>query len=494
MKHTKIVATIGPASESKQMMEKMIKAGMNVARLNFSHGSYKHHQMLIKNLRFVSKKLGTKIAIIQDLQGPRIRIGALPQDGIKISASDEIVLVNEKNYSAKKKSSTIEIPIQYTKLYRDLKAGSQILIDDATIELKVVKIKDKAIFCKVICPGIIKSHKGMNFPNSLIKCPPITQKDMEDVDFGIKNNVDFIAMSFVKTAKEVKDLRKKIYYLERKYNHREDLGLDDKSHNRIHTRIISKIERKEAIKNFDSILEASDVIMVARGDLGIEIPFETLPLIQKNIIEKCRKAGKPVIVATQFLDSMIRNPLPTRAEISDVANAVLDGTDAIMLSGESASGKYPIKSVQVMAKIAMQMEDEEILEAENEEEKFKSSNSINQVISFIAQDLAEDVNKAKLIVCATVSGYTAKNICRFRPGVPIIALTPSQKTLSQLALSWGVRTHYMPFKPSFNEILTAIKKLLIKNKLAKKGNTIVIVAGYPFSYKNESNLIKLEVV
>ena len=494
MKHTKIVATIGPASQEKLMMEKMIKAGLNVARLNFSHGTYRHHGMLIRNFRSVSTKLNVKTAIIQDLQGPRIRIGSLPPQGIKINGSNEVALVIEENYSAKKKSSVIQIPIQYPQLYQDLKVGDQILIDDAAIELKVVKIGNKIIYCKVVTPGVIKSHKGMNFPSTLIKCPPITKKDLQDVEFGIKNGVDFVAMSFVKEASEIVSLRKKILALEKKYHTEEKFNFDKRAKGRVHTRIIAKIERREAIKNFDAILEEVDAIMIARGDLGIEMPFEELPLMQKSMIEKCRKAGKPVIVATQMLDSMTRNPLPTRAEVSDVANAVLDGTDAIMLSGESASGKYPLKAVQVMSRVAKEMERREITEAEAEEKKFKNSSSMNQIISFVAQDLAKDVNSATLIVCATVSGYTAKNICRFRPGSPIVALTPSKKTLNQLALSWGVNGYFMPFDASFDDLLVKIKKLLVKNKLAKKGDLSVIVAGYPFSYKSQSNLIKVETV
>lgn len=473
----------------------MIKAGLNVARLNFSHGTHKHHLMLIKNLRAVSNKLGKRLAIIADLQGPRIRIGELPPAGIKISNSDEVALVIERDFKKTvKKKGIVYIPIQYENLYKDLKPGAQILIDDAVIELKAVKIQSKVIYCKVITPGLIKSHKGMNFPGSLISCPPITKKDLEDLAFGIENGADFVAMSFVKNANEVKNLRKRIFALEKKYKVGEEFNFNKKGKGRVHARIIAKIERKEAIENFDSILNETDAIMVARGDLGIEMPFEELPLIQKTLIEKCRKAGKPVIVATQMLDSMIRNPLPTRAETSDVANAVLDGTDAIMLSGESASGKYPLKAVQVMARICKEMETEEIMEAESEEDKFKNKNSINQIISFIAQDLAEDVHKTKLIVCATVSGFTAKNICRFRPGASIVALTPSKKTLNQLELSWGVKSYLLPFSSSFDDMIVKIKRLLVSHKLAKKGEMVVVVAGYPFGYKSQSNLIKLETV
>lgn len=498
MKRTKIVATIGPASETKEMMKKMIVAGMNVARLNFSHGTYKHHTKLIANLRSVAKKLNSNLAIIQDLQGPRIRIGEVIKEGIEVKTGEEVVLVPE-NYSVPLKLANLFIPIQYPQLYRDLKIGHQVLIDDATIELKVKKIKNKLIYCQVIVGGIIKSHKGMNFPQSTINCSAITKKDLQDIEFGVANKVDYIALSFVKDAQDIINLRRRIFKLEKKYlTEKISLKLDKPSAKGkikgIHIRIIAKIERREAIKNLSSIIEAADGIMIARGDLGIETPLEELPLIQKEIIEKCRQAGKPVIVATQMLDSMINNPLPTRAEVSDVANAVLDGTDAIMLSGESATGKYPLKAVEYMSKISQEVEKREIAEQENCEVDYKNNNSITQIISFIAQDLAEDPVGAKLIVCATTSGFTARNISRFRPGVPIIAVTPSVLTKNQLALSWGVESYIVSFTDSFNQLLKHIKQLLIKNKIVKKGDNVVIVAGHPFGYKGQSNLIKVEII
>ncbi len=500
MKRTKIVATIGPASETKNMMENMFRAGMNVARLNFSHGTYEHHAKLIRNLRAAAKSTKTNLAILQDLQGPRIRIGVVPDVGIELKLDQEINLIPEKIFKAKGKSALVGIPIQYPQLYRDLKTGDSVLIDDASIELKVKKISSQAIKCVVVTAGIIKTHKGMNFPKSLIKCPPVTAKDMKDVEFGISHGVDFIALSFVKDEKDVLSLRRRILLLEKKY-----LKLNI-GHERIgkpsekgklsgeHIRIIAKIERREAINNFDKILEAADGIMVARGDLGIELPLEELPMLQKSMIEKCRQAGKPVIVATQMLESMIKNPLPTRAEVSDVANAVLDGTDAIMLSGESATGKYPLKAVQYMSRIARHMEQEEVVEQEAREGIFKNSKSITQVISFISQDLAEDTTAAKLIVCATTSGFTARNISRFRSAVPIVAVTPSNLTRNQLALSWSVDSEIVRYTDSFNVLLKSIKTLVLKKKLAKKGNTIVVVAGHPFGYKGQSNLIKVEVI
>lgn len=498
MKRTKIVATIGPASETKKMMESMISAGMNVARLNFSHGTYEHHAKLIANLRSAAKKTAANLALLQDLQGPRIRIGDVAKEGIEVKVGEEVVLVPE-NYSVPLKSANLFIPIQYPQLYRDVKVGHQVLIDDAVIELKVKGIKNKSIRCEVVVGGVIKSHKGMNFPKSVIKCPPVTRKDIKDVEFGVANRVDYIALSFVKDAKDIINLRRRVFELEKKFlKENVSKNLDKPSAKGkvggIHIRIIAKIERREAVKNLKEIIEAADGIMVARGDLGIEMPLEELPLIQKKIIEMCRKAGKPVIVATQMLDSMIRNPIPTRAEVSDVANAVLDGTDAIMLSGESATGKYPLKAVQYMSKISREMEKREIIEQEGHEGEYKSNNSITQIISFIAQDLAEDSAGAKLIVCATTSGFTARNISRFRPGVPIVAVTPSLLTKNQLALSWGVEAKVVPFTDSFNQLLKHIKQLLVKKKIVKKGDNVVIVAGHPFGYKGQSNLIKVEVI
>ncbi len=500
MKHTKIVATIGPASEKKTMIIKMMKAGMNVARLNFSHGTYRQHSGFIRTLRLSAKEMKTRVAIIQDLQGPRIRIGEAGKNGIKIKSGETVILASDLLLKKIGKVKDKVIPIQYHNLYKDIKVGDRILIDDANIQLIAEKIKDKLIYAKVEVEGIIKTHKGMNFPDSKISCPPVTEKDLADADFGVSKNVDFMALSFVKSADDVIKFRKYVYQLERKYGHKfvgrrrlkeEDFKKDIEG---THTGIIVKVERREAVEDIDRIIEAADGIMVARGDLGIEIPFEELPLIQKMIIEKCRKAGKPVIVATQMLDSMIRNPIPTRAEVSDVANAILDGTDAIMLSGESASGKYPLKAVQTMTKIAKETEEKLIVDQELKENDFKNPQSVTQAIGFVAQDIAEEVNGSKLIVCATISGFTARNICRFRTRLPIIAITPSNKTANQLVLSWGVTPIYSAFVPAFNQLLEKIKKIILAHKLANKNSVIVVVAGHPFGYKGQSNLIKIETV
>lgn len=495
MKRTKIVCTIGPASESKSKIEKMVKAGLNVARLNFSHGSYKHHAMLISNVRQVSAKLNSPVAILQDLQGPRIRIGNVAKEGIKLQIGEEISLVPE-NYRLALKDASTYIPIQFPDLYRDVKPGDPVLIDDAKVELKVEAIKNKAIICKVKVGDVVFSNKGMNFPKSSINAKPVTAKDREDLLFGLKQNVDFVALSFVKQASDIIDLRKEISRIEVRLGRKmKDFKKPKRSGNwpGTFTKIIAKIERPEAVKNFEEILAAADGIMVARGDLGLEIPLEDLPLIQKKIIRRCVQESKPVIVATQMLDSMIRYPVPTRAEVSDVANAILDGTDAIMLSGETATGKYPLKAVQVMAKIAHEVEKTEIVEHEKIKELLKKVGGITETVSFAVQDIANDLN-AKMIVCATTSGFTARSISKYRPAIAVVAMAPTEKTRNQLCLSWGVSAYCLPFDTNFTKIINQIRQLLKAKKLVSANDVVVVTAGHPFGYLGQTNLIKVETI
>ncbi|NUM25650.1 MAG: pyruvate kinase [Candidatus Buchananbacteria bacterium] len=495
MKRTKIVCTIGPASESKTKIEQMIKSGLNVARLNFSHGTYKHHTMLIKNIRAVSAKLNEPVAILQDLQGPRIRIGGVAKEGIKVEAGEEIVLVPENFKIELKKISTF-IPIQYPDLYKDVKPKDPILIDDAKIELEVIEIKNKAIRCRVRIGDVINSHKGMNFPKTEIRTPAVTKKDRQDLAFGLGQGIDFVALSFVKNAKDIIDLRRTIHQLESRLGQKQkDFKKPKRSGNwpGTHTKIIAKIERPEAVKNFEEILAAADGIMVARGDLGLEIPLEDLPLIQKKIVRRCVEESKPVIVATQMLDSMIRYPVPTRAEVSDVANAILDGTDAIMLSGETATGKYPLKAVQVMSRIAHQVEKTEIAEYKEIQDSLKKLGGITETVSYAVQTIADDVN-AKLIICATTSGFTARSISKYRPQISVAALAASEKTKNQLCLSWGVKPYYLKFGSSFSELVGQARKLCQNKRLVKKGGVVVIAAGHPFGYLGQTNLIKVETI
>ncbi len=342
MKFTKIVCTIGPSSEKKEVLKKLIKAGMNVARLNFSHGTYANHAKLIRNIRSVAKELGEPIAILQDLQGPRIRIGEVADAGVSIKKGETIILLPQGEYKAA--HTPTMLPNHYPPLAQEVKKGQHILIADGTMDLKVRRVKGKQITCEVVVGGLVKSHKGINVPGATLSAPSMTKKDRDDLAFGVGQSVDYVALSFVRTGKDIKTLRS----LLKRHAQTKSSAL--------HIGIIPKIERWEAVENFDEILALSDGIMVARGDLGLEIPAEKVPIVQKTLIKKCIDAHKPVIVATQMLESMTTNNRPTRAEVSDVANAVIDHTDAVMLSGESAAGKYPVETVTMMARIAHETE------------------------------------------------------------------------------------------------------------------------------------------
>lgn len=484
MKRTKIVATIGPASEDKKILRTMIESGLNVARLNFSHNVHEHHAMLIRNIREIAKATKTTVTILQDLQGPRIRIGNVG-DGVDAKKGDTIIL--EYSTKAMKAGSPIVIPIHYERLYKDLKAGSIVLISDALIELVVKKIEGKRIVCEVVRPGLIKTHKGMNFPNATITADPLTKKDLEDVAFGITQRVDYVALSFVKDAADIKRLQQKILALEKKE------GIKPVWPDTPRTKIIAKIERIEAVDNFDEILEVVDGIMVARGDLGIELPFEKVPLIQKDMVRKCNIVGKPVIVATQMLESMIQNPIPTRAEVSDVANAILDGADAIMLSGESAGGKYPIESVSAMTRIAREVERMEFKVMQDLESKLRQTRYLVDFISYSAQDIAEKT-KVKAILCLTTSGYTARMISRYKSPIPMYAFTHDEQIGRQLNLSWGVKSYTLPFVNSYPKMVTKMQQALKQRGILKVGDTVLICTGQSHGFFDRDNFIKVETV
>ena len=476
MKHltrTKIVATIGPVTESVPMLEKMIAAGMRVARLNFSHGDYASHAKFIKNVRQAAKNMGVEVAILQDLQGPRIRVGTVSDTGIIVSKATKIVLTPaSKPYAAV--AGHISIPIQYEQLYRDVKTGTVILIEDGTIQLKVQSVRNQNILCKVLVPGTIKTHKGINVPGVTLTVDVITDKDKRDIEFGQKHDVDFVALSFVREAKDIvrlKDLIKK--HQSKKVT--------------VPTKVIAKIERREALENLDEILQAVDGLMVARGDLGLEIPAQEVPLWQKEMIQRCLAAAKPVIVATQMLDSMIRNPQPTRAEVSDVANAVIDHTDAVMLSGESATGKYPLEAVHMMTKIAA------VTEASGFDTMMCGPFDIHDrrtAMGLAVCEMTKHIN-AKAVIIATKLGQGVRIISRHRPELPVIALTPEKKTVRQLALSWGVIAKQVPPKADFKSIIQEGVKLLKAQGLAGEGDMIVAIGTQPFGKVEESNTLRL---
>jgi len=474
MKRTKIVCTIGPASDKKNILKKMIKAGMNIARLNFSHNVLTYHGKVIKMIREISKETGNTIAIIQDLQGPRIRLGDLPEKGIVIKKGQSVVLTTGKKSGEK-------IPVTYDKMHKDVASKQRVLIADGLIELEVLSVSGKDMVCKVVTGGTLLSHKGINLPDTNVTVPSLSDKDKKDLLFGVKQGVDYVALSFVRTAKDVYDLK----YLIQKYVKKLGLKLPP-------IRIVVKIERKEAIKNIDEIIEATDAIMVARGDLGIELPAEDVPLMQKMIIDKCLQAAKPVIVATQMLDSMIRNPRPTRAEVSDVANAVIDHTDAVMLSGETASGEYPLETVDTMRKIIEKTESSSYDNLEVLEQN-KRIIPTDEAISSVAKMLSDDL-QTKLILVASLSGYSGRIVSRYRPAMPILVACDNERVQRQLNLSWGITPFVLPKCDSFEELVDRSIGYLKKMKLLKVEDKIIIIAGEPVGKSGNINLVEIRTI
>ncbi|WP_280769897.1 pyruvate kinase [Salipaludibacillus daqingensis] len=471
MRKTKIVCTIGPASESKEKLTNIIEAGMNVARLNFSHGDFEEHGARIKTIREASKEAGKNVAILLDTKGPEIRTQTLEggeaklEQGSTVRVSMEEVVGNNELIS-----------VTYPGLIDDVHVGSVLLLDDGLIELKVTEITDGQLVTNVVNSGVLKNKKGVNVPNVSVNLPGITDKDAKDIEFGIEQDVDFIAASFVRRASDVFEIRQLL----------EKHGAD-------HIQIIPKIENQEGVDNIDEILEVSDGLMVARGDLGVEIPPEDVPLVQKELIKKCNKLGKPVITATQMLDSMQRNPRPTRAEASDVANAIFDGTDAIMLSGETAAGTYPVESVLTMNNIAVKTETalkyEDILRKRSKESEHSVTNAISQSVTHTAQNL-----QASAILTSTESGHTARMISKYRPKSPILAVTSSDRVSRALSLVWGVYPQVGPKADSTDEMLQSAVDESLKTGFVKNGDLVVITAGVPVGEKGTTNLMKVHVI
>ncbi|KKR88886.1 MAG: pyruvate kinase [Candidatus Wolfebacteria bacterium GW2011_GWA2_42_10] len=468
-KKTKIVATIGPVSENQKTMEKMIKAGMNVIRLNFSHGNYGEHLKRIKLAREAGKKFEKPIAVLQDLCGPKIRIGDFYKESIVLKEGQIFTLTTKKCVGNEKK-----VFINYNRLPKEIKKGAKIMLNDGKNELLTEKISGNDIHCRIIIGGEIKGRRGVNFPGASLSIGSLTTKDKKDALFGIKHKVDFMAISFVKSAKDILELKNII-----------------KKHN-ANIKIIAKIEIQDAIKNIDGIIEAADAVLVARGDLAVEVPMEQVPILQKMIIKKSNATGKPVIIATQMLESMIRNSLPTRAEVNDIANAVLDGADAVMLSEETTLGRYPVKAVETMARIVGYTEKklnyEEILNRHRLKEK-----NVADSISFAVVNVAHNIG-AKAIVALTESGFTSKMISRYRPQQPILALTSNRKTFSQLALNFGCHPRLMKKFDGLSSVISEAKKLSVKYKMAGKGDKIVITAGIPFGKSGGTNLLIAQTI
>ena len=454
----------------------MVKAGMNVARLNFSHGDYKSHEKLIKNIRKVEEKTGEPIAIMQDLQGPKIRIGAMPEKGVVVKEGEQVTL--DTSIQEFKK----DFPIDYSDLHKYLQKGNRILIDDGHIELKVLDVIGTKIKAKVIEGGLVTSHKGINLPDSKLTIPALGDKDKRDLKFGVEMGVDLIALSFVQTAKDILDLRFLIK------QHEDDLKLKNQSP----IKIIAKIERHEAVDNLTEILDVTDGVMVARGDLGLEMLAQEVPLVQKRLIDEARKLAKPVIVATQMLDSMRENRRPTRAEVSDVANAVIDHADTLMLSNETAAGRYPVLTVKTMADIIMATE-KSVYDDMALPPIHKSGTTVDTAVSELSRILAEEV-KAKLILAASLSGETGRLISHVRPGLPILVATGNERVMHQLNLSWGVKPFILIPCTSIEELIERSIAYIKKNKLAKNGDRIIVVAGEPVGQAGNVNLVEVREI
>ncbi|MFC7393672.1 pyruvate kinase [Scopulibacillus cellulosilyticus] len=471
MRKTKIVCTIGPASESVETLVELINSGMNVARLNFSHGDYAEHGQRIKNIREAAKITNKTVAILLDTKGPEIRTGTMATEKVYLEKGKELIVSMDDVEGTSEK-----ISVTYKDLINDVSPGSTILLDDGLIELEVIgKNDNNEIITKILNSGELKSKKGVNVPNVSVNLPGITEKDAKDILFGIEQDVDFIAASFVRRASDVLEIRR----------------LLEENHADID--IIPKIENREGVDNIDEILDVSDGLMVARGDLGVEIPAEEVPLVQKHLIKKCNLLGKPVITATQMLDSMQRNPRPTRAEASDVANAIFDGTDAIMLSGETAAGDYPVEAVKTMNRIASKAETaldyREILSRRSKVNEITITDAIGLAVSHTALNL--DVSS---IITATVSGYTARIVSKYRPKANIVAVTSSEKGLRKLALVWGVFPLIGEYCKSTDEMLDLAVDRSVDSGQVKHGDLVVITAGVPAGEVGTTNLLKVHVV
>lgn len=453
MRNAKIICTIGPACDSKKSLTELAEAGMDIARLNFSHGTHEEHLKKIKLIRKISYKLNKPIAILQDLQGPKIRIGKFAEPPISLNPGDLFTITtDEKTIGNENIVST-----SYKNLANDVNYGDNILVNDGLIKLKVLEKTDKDVFCEVINGGSLYDRRGINLPGIKISEPSLTVKDKKDLKFGLANGIDYVALSFVREADSIRDIKKFM--------------------GKHHVPVIAKLEKPEALNNLDEIIAETDGIMVARGDLGVEIFSAQVPVVQKEIIEKCIQAGKPVITATQMLDSMMTNPIPTRAETSDVANAVFDGSDAVMLSGETAFGKFPIKSIKMMNSIIAEAEKKPTyFRLKPVEHCHRENHEFAHSICYAAYYAAAEIN-AKYIVVFTRSGYTASVMSAFRPEVPILALTPSEITMRKLTLYWGVKPAVLDKILDVEDDMDRLEVYLKKSKWIKAGDNIVVISG-----------------
>ncbi len=470
-KHTKIVATVGPACSDKEVLHRMIKSGVNVFRLNFSHAVYDDLRKVIGAIRELNVELGTSVAILGDLQGPKIRIGEVQNNGIQLQTGDRLKLVTEKMIGNKEK-----IYLNYLEFPQDVEEGDQVLLDDGKIKFEVVSTNRlDEVEVVVIHGGFLSSKKGVNLPNTKVSLPSLTEKDLKDLDFILEHDLDWCALSFVRTAEDIIDLRRRI----------------SAAGKNIH--IVAKIEKPAAVEAIDAIIDATDGVMVARGDLGVEYPIEKLPLIQKLIVRKCLKATKPVIIATQMMESMISSFMPTRAEANDVANAVLDGADALMLSGETSVGQHPVQVIDYMVRIIHAVETEADIYHRDNETPEDSPTFLSDSLCYIASRAAMYV-KADAIIGMTKSGYTAYKVSSYRPKAPTYIFTPDQQLLTRISLVWGVRAFYYDKLSTTDETITDVLSILKDKKLLKKGDVVVNTGSMPIKDKSRANFMKFSVV
>lgn len=465
---TKVVATIGPASSSPEILRKMVQAGMNVARLNFSHGSYEDHARTVALIRSVSEELDTPITLLQDLQGPKIRVGQLPNGAITLNEGEFLTLVPSSDYTGQPNTVSIDYPY----LAEQATPGTQVLLDDGLLELRVEEVNHHAVRCQVIDGGILKSRKGVNLPSLDLRLPSLTEKDKQDLEFGLSQGVHWVSLSFVRCAEDIRILKQLLA----------QKGASD-------VPVIAKIEKPQAIANLEEILDECNGLMVARGDLGVEMSPEKVPLLQKQIIRACNIRSIPVITATQMLDSMIRHPRPTRAEASDVANAIIDGTDAVMLSGESAVGEFPVKAVEMLVRIATDVE-QDIQFVNNPPATTDETHALSEALNAIDKILS-----LRCIAAFTSSGYTAMIAAGERPKAPVVAFTPDPKVYHRLNLVWGVRPMLLESQvETFEDLVKQAQTYLQQRNLAEPGDKILIMGGIPTQKAQGTNFLKIHTI
>ncbi len=469
-KRAKIIATVGPASNTKEKLLQLIDAGADVFRLNFSHGTHEDHLKVINTIKEINEETGANVCMLQDLQGPKIRIGQVENNGVEIVPGEQLIISNEDMMGTKEKVSTT-----YKSLPTDVNPGDVILIDDGKIQVKVIETKGNEVVTEIVYGGILKSRKGINLPDTKISAPSLTDKDREDLEFGLAHDVEWVALSFVRNASDITELREII----------EAKGKDSK--------IVAKIEKPEALLEIDQIIDATDAVMVARGDLGVEIVMEDVPMVQKRITNKCNKLGKPVIIATQMLESMIDNPRPTRAEINDVANSILDGADTVMLSAESASGKFPVESVTCMANTIRSVESRAKVIFNKYWDVEDPKTCINDKLVNSACRLSNSVD-AKVIVGMTKTGTTGFSLAKIRPEAPIILFTNNKRILRTMNLVWGIKGYYYDKMNQIDDTFEDVSRILKEKGVLEEGDVFIGTASMPMHWADRTNMMKLNVV